>query len=130
MKTQTCTLIAGLVLALAAGAAQADTKPANSRCFATNSWRGWTANKAGDALFLRMDNNDVYRVDLIPGSHARKYPGTFLVNQVRGSNWICSHLDLDLTLADDIGVRQPLIARSMRLMSPAEVAALPPKERP
>jgi hypothetical protein len=127
-------LIAGVMLALAASAAQADTKPdakpANSRCFATNSWRSWTANKAGDALFLRMDNNDVYRVDLTPGSHARKYPGTFLVNRVRGSNWICSHLDLDLTLADDIGVRQPLIAQSMRLLTPAEVAAIPPKERP
>ena len=130
MKTQICPLIAGLILALAASAAQADTKPANSRCFAANTWRAWTANQAGDALFLRMDNNDVYRVELVPGSHARKYPGTFLVNQVRGSNWICSHLDLDLTLADDIGVRQPLIARSMRLMTPAEVAALPPKERP
>ena len=131
MKIQHRMLAAGFALSLVAGAAQADTRPADhSQCFATNTWRGWTASKDGDVLYLRINNNDVYRVDLTPGSHVRKYAGAFLVNQVRGSGWICSSLDLDLTLSDDIGLRQPLIARSMRKLSPTEVAALPRVERP
>ena len=102
----------------------------SSGCFATNQWRGWSASPSGDALYLRVNNSDVYQVDLTPGSHARHTPGYFLVNNVRGSNWICSALDLNLAISDDLGFRQPLIARSMRKLTPAEVAAIPPKHRP
>jgi hypothetical protein len=54
----------------------------------------------------------------------------FLVNRVRGSDWICSPLDLDLTLADHNGYREPLISRSLRKLTPAEVAAIPRKDLP
>jgi hypothetical protein len=69
-------------------------------------------------------------VDLTPGTHARKYGDRFLINQVRGSNWICSPLDLDLTLSDRQGFREPLIARSLRKLTPAEIAAIPRKDLP
>ena len=54
----------------------------------------------------------------------------FLVSQVRGSNWICGPLDLDLQLSDHNGFRQGLIARSLRKLTPAEVAAIPRKDLP
>ena len=131
-------LAAALALTTAAaGAAHADTAPDKApkqghSCFATNTWRSWSvpASGKGDVILLRINNNDVYRVDLSPGSHARKGPGEFLVNHVRGSNWICSAIDLDLTLSDDLGFRQPLIATSMRKLTPAEVAAIPKKDLP
>lgn len=109
-----------------------ESKPVTkgSNCFASNQWKSWTAGPNGDTLYLRVNLNDVYEVGLTPGSHARKSPGYFLVNQVRGSHWICSALDLDLTLSDDLGFRQPLIARSMRKLSPEEVAAIPRKYQP
>jgi hypothetical protein len=52
------------------------------------------------------------------------------VSRIRGSNWICSPLDLDLTLSDHLGFREPLIARSLRKLTPEEVAAIPRKDLP
>ena len=123
--------VAALALVSAAQAAP-EAKPVSkgSNCFASNQWKSWTAGPTGDTLYLRVNLNDVYQVDLTPGTRARKSPGYFLVNQVRGSNWICSALDLDLTISDDLGFRQPLIARSMRKLTPEEVAAIPRKYQP
>ena len=116
--------------ALAASAGAAENPKSKESCFLSNSWDGWTAPGDGDFLYLRVKPNDIYRVDLTPGTHARKDPDRFLVNQVRGSNWICSPLDLDLTLSDQTGFREPLIARSLRKLTPAEVAAIPRKDLP
>lgn len=115
----------------AVAAVEKAPEPSNQRnCFASNTWQGWTAPGDGDVLYLRIGIRDVYRVDLTPGSRVRKDGSNFLVSQIRGSNWICSALDLDLTLSDNLGFRQPLIARSLRKLTPAEVAAIPPKDRP
>ena len=105
-------------------------EPAPRSCFQTRDWDGWTAPGDGDFLYLRVKPNDIYRVDLTPGSHVRKEPDRFLVNRVRGSSWICSALDLDLTMSDQNGFREPLIARSLRKLTPAEVAAIPRKDLP
>lgn len=124
-------LAAALALGLAAPAAQASAPAAHESCFpAGGAWQGWNASKSGDVLYLRVHINDIYRVDLTPGSRAYKSPGYFLVNEVRGSGWICSAIDLDLTLADDHGFRKPLIAVAMRKLTPQEAAAIPRKERP
>lgn len=122
---------AAVLAAGALAAAPAEAKPASaSNCFASNQWRGWSAGPNGDTLYLRVNMRDVYQVDLTPGTNARKSPGRFLVNKVRGSNWICSANDLDLSISDDLGFRQPLIARSMRKLTPAETAAIPRKYQP
>jgi hypothetical protein len=115
---------------LAHAAPEAPAVSKGRSCFASNQWESWTADPSGDTLYLRVRHNDVYRVDLSPGSRARKSPSYFLVNRVHGSNWICSALDLNLDLTDNLGFRQPLIALDMRKMSPQEVAALPKKLRP
>ena len=134
MKRQLIAIGAAAAALAFTSAAQAspESKPATkgSGCFASNQWKSWTAGPGGDTLYLRVNLKDVYQVDLTKGSRARKSPGYFLVNQVRGSNWICSALDLDLTISDDLGFRQPLIARSMRKLSPEEVAAIPRKFQP
>lgn len=126
--------VAALALAPLAHAAtdtSTDAAPRKgSDCFASNTWEGWATTANGDALLLRTTHRDIYRVDLTPGTHASKGADRFLVNRVRGSNWICSALDLDLTLADHTGFRQPLIATSMRKLTPAEVAAIPRRELP
>ena len=134
MRRHLTPILAALGTLAAAPLAQAapETQPVSkgSGCFATNQWRGWSASPSGDTLYLRINLNDVYQVDLTPGSRVRHTAGYFLVNEVRGSNWICSALDLDLEVSDHLGFRQPLIARSMRKLTPAEVAAIPRKYRP
>jgi hypothetical protein len=122
--------VLGLAALSASGAHAATTGPPNNSCFPSSNWESWNASRNGDVIYLRVKINDVYRVDLTPGSHVYRAGDTFLVNELRGSGWICSALDLDLTLADHHGFRQPVIARSMRKLSAAEIAAIPPKERP
>lgn len=121
-----------LTLAVALGAsAHATPAGGDGNCFPANgSWQSWSTAEDGDVLYFRVHINDIYRVQLTKGSHAYKSPGYFLVNEVRGSGWICSAIDLDLTLASDYGFRKPLIAVSMRKLTPEEAAAIPRNERP
>jgi hypothetical protein len=125
-------LSAAAVLAAAgAPAMAAPSGGATERaCFLSNDWEGWSAPGDGDALYLRVHLRDIYRVELTPGAHARKDPDYFLINRIRGSSWICDALDLDLELSDHHGFRQPLIARSLRKLTPEEVAAIPRKDLP
>jgi hypothetical protein len=124
-------LFAAAIVSLFASAANATPdQPPSRECFASSNWQGWNASADGNTLYLRVTGNDVYRVELTPGAPVRKSAGYFLVNQVRGSNWICSPLDLDLTLSDEHGLRRPLIARSLQRLSAAEVAAIPAENLP
>ena len=122
--------IGAVAVAFTAASAAESPKDPGKNCFLSYTWEGWTAPGDGDALYLRVGMHDIYRVDLTPGTHARKYGDRFLINRVRGSNWICSPLDLDLTLSDRQGFREPLIARSLRKLTPAEIAAIPRKDLP
>jgi hypothetical protein len=132
MKRELCTLMAAAILALGATAAHAKTSPDSERqCFHTRDWTSWNAAPNGDVLYLRVNMNEVYQVGLTPGSKAYRDIDSFLVNRVRASSWICSARDLDLLLGDRrTGVRQGLIAVSMRKLTPAEVAAIPKRNRP
>lgn len=131
MRRHVFALPAALTLALAATAVHAAAPEPREHCFPSGgSWSSWSAPGNGDVLLLRVRINDIYRVDLTPGSHAYKSPGYYLVNVVRGSGWICSANDLDLSLNSDYGIRQPLIAVSMRKLTPDEVAAIPRKDLP
>jgi hypothetical protein len=118
---------AGTLVATAAGAA---TTTDHQNCFLGRDWEAWTAPGDGDALIIRVHLHDYYKIELTKGSHVRKDPDRFLVNQQRGSSWICSPLDLDLQVADHVGFRQPLIAKSLRKLTPQEVAAIPKKDLP
>ncbi len=81
-------------------------------------------------IYLKVRNNQVYRVDLYGSGPSLDRPGSFLVNQMRGSDRVCSTLDLDLAVADDLGFRMHLLPTGIAKLSPEEVAALPPKFRP
>jgi hypothetical protein len=118
------------LLLLPAAASAAPEEAAGRDCFLSANWRGWSVASEGDALYLRMQGDDVFRVQLTPGTRVRRHAGEFLVNRVRGSNWICSALDLDLAIADGNGFARPLIAVGLRKLSPEEVAAIAPEDRP
>jgi len=50
-----------------------------------------------------------------------------LISQSRGSDLVCSALDLELSLADTRGFREHLIAKAVTRLSTDEVAAIPRK---
>lgn len=126
----TAAAIFGLAISGAANAEEQTSQSPASNCFFSSSWQGWSAPGDGDVLLLRVRPSDVYRVELTPGTHVRRSGDRFLVNELRGGNWICSALDLDLTLSDHQGFSQPLIARTLTKLSAEEVAAIPAADLP
>lgn len=121
---------AALSLAVSTAAyATPETAPQRD-CFASSNWEGWSAPGNSNVILIGVGRNDVFRVELTEGTQVRERPSYFLVNRVRGSAWICSPLDLQLTLADQFGFERPLIAQSLRKLSAEEVAALSPEDRP
>lgn len=122
--------ILSLSLLPAVASADAPEEDARRSCFLSDDWRGWSVANEGGVLYLGMRNDDVFRVDLPAGISVRRHPGDFLVNRVRGSNWICSPLDLDLAISDDNGISRPLIAVGLRKLTAEEIAAIAQEDRP
>ncbi len=125
-------LLFALLLSLTApAAAHASPEPTPARnCFASSNWQGWSAPGDGDVLYLRVGLDEFYRVELTPGTHVRKSGDRFLVNELHGTGMICSPLDLNLTLSDQLGFRQPLIATALRKLTAEEIAAIPEGDLP
>lgn len=98
-------------------------------CFFITQWQGWKS-PSPNVIYLGVNQHDVYRVDLSAGSTMLDAPDVHLVSVVRGSDSICSALDLQLAVADTNGFREPLIARTLVKLTPEEIAAIPRKYRP
>ena len=113
--------------------------PAAPKTTARNSDSGpcffvsqWTSSSALDdnTILLRVNYRDVYKVVVTGGANELKYPGTFLVSQNHG-NTVCSHLDLQLSTADNSShIKTPLIAKALIKLTPEEIAAIPKKDLP
>lgn len=130
LKSALIAMIATASVGVAGVAGAAQAMPADGRsCFFINQWNGWSAPDS-QTLLLKVGQRDVYKVTLNSDSRQLRAPGVFLVSQVRGSSSVCSARDLDLTVADSGGIREPLFLGQMTKLSPEEVAALPRKDRP
>jgi hypothetical protein len=119
-----------LALLIPAAASATPERASTPDCFLSSTWQGWSAPRDADVLYLRVRGNNIFRVDLTPGSHVHRYGGDYLVNQIRGSSWICSALDLDLALTNYDGFPRPLVATNLHKLTPAEVAAIPREDMP
>jgi hypothetical protein len=123
-------LCAAILALLLPAAASAEPERASRDCFSSLSWQGWSAPGNSNVLYLRVQPDDIYRVELSPRTRVHRYSGEFLVNQIRGSSRICSALDLDLAISDDNGFSRPLIAVDLRKLTAEEVAAIPREDLP
>ncbi|MGH7023468.1 MAG: DUF6491 family protein [Caulobacteraceae bacterium] len=120
---------AAALCALGAIAASA-AADARAPCFFISQWQGWHAPNA-HTIYLRVNMRDIYRVDLSAGSQMLTWPGSYhLVSRVEGSSSICGPLDLQLALSDGHGFYQPLIAKDLVKLTPAQITALPKKDLP
>ena len=116
-------------LAPLAAASAAPYEPGARSCFFVTQWRGWKS-PSPRVLYLGVNNHDVYQVDLAADAPELKWGDARLISQVRDTTSICSAIDLDLKVSDGHGFSSPLFPRSMRKLTPEEVAAIPPKDRP
>ena len=118
--------MAGAVLSLAAGAAEAQT---HTPCFSITQWHGWKA-PSPDVLYLKVNMHDVYRADLSAGSPQLQWSDAHLISLVQGQESVCSPSDLHLAVAGMNGYREPLVVSKLTRLTPDEVAAIPEKFRP
>lgn len=123
--------LAASALGLGVAPAMADSDLANHQaCFLSSNWSGW---KSPDpkTIYLRVDINRIFRLDLAQPSYQLNDPSVHLVSVIRGSSWICSPLDLQLTVRDSNGfVRGPLFVKTITELTPDEAKAIPAKYRP
>ena len=132
LKTLGAVAATGAIVLSATCPTLAATKDdSRSPCFFVTQWRGWKS-PSPDTLYLGINNHDIYEVKLSGGGSTQlSWPDMHLVSIDRGgSGSVCNALDLDLKIADTNGFAEPLIARSLRKLTPEEAAAVPPKYRP
>jgi hypothetical protein len=126
--TQNLAVVAAVLLT-AAGAVAAPARETRTPCFFITQWQGWKS-PSPKVLYLGVNMHDVYQVDLAADAFMLRDSSVHLISQVRGSDSICSALDLSLTVADTSGMRQPLFPVKLTKLTAEEVAAIPKKFRP
>jgi hypothetical protein len=133
MSNRLSILCAGLAVAGSLGfagqALAADASHA-SNCFLSRDWEGWKS-PSPNVIYLRVGVSRIFRLDLSAGSNQLQEPDMHLVDVVRGSDWICDPLDLQLQLKDDHGAfEEPLIVKAITQLTPDQIAAIPKKDLP
>jgi hypothetical protein len=126
--TLTC-CVATLMLA---GAAHAQATKHANQCFLMSQMQDWRAPDAR-TIYIRVNVRDYYRLDLSGECPELTAPDAHLITKTRGSDWVCSAIDWDLRVGEGGppgGFVTPCIVQSMTKMTPAQVAAIPPKSRP
>jgi len=124
-------LMIALAAALTGGLAQAATpakpnKPAQA-CFWTRDVNNF--KPAGDSTInIGVGVRDVYQLTLFGSSPDIDWTQHIGIES-RGSSWICSGLDATIIVPGALGP-QRIPVKTVRKLTPDEVAALPRKTRP
>jgi len=113
-------------LGLAADKAKA-AKSDNRQCFQSRAINSFAApdNKT---LYVRVGTKDVYRLDMFSACQDMNW-NEHIAIQSRGSTWICSGLDAEVISRTAIGPERCLV-NDIHKLTPAEIAALPPRAKP
>jgi hypothetical protein len=113
------------------GPASGDSAAAggNAACFYRQFWLGrWKTTPDARAIYISVAGQ-VYRLDLDTAYPLLKSTWAQLYDS-DSSNTICSAIDFQLVLSNQLGVREFVIVRHLTHLTPAEVAALPKSLRP
>jgi hypothetical protein len=132
MSKRLVALCAGLALAGSFGFASSALAAESSHdtCFLARDWEGWKS-PSPNVIYVRVGVSRIFEFDLSSGSNQLQEPDMHLVSEIRGSDWICNPLDLQLQLRDDHGVfEEPLIVKTIIRLTPDQIAAIPKKYLP
>ena len=81
-------------------------------------------------IYVRVNVNSFYRIDLANRCASLPYPGNHLVLTPAGGNdLVCHPIDLDLKVSEG-GVRESCLISSITRLTPEEAAAIPKKVKP
>lgn len=115
------------LLALSPLAAGAEPAPKNRSCFHASNVSGFRAPDER-TVYVRVGVRDIYQLQMM-GSCPQIDWAEKIGIVARASEWICSGLDADLVSPSSIGPHRCPV-RTLRKLTPAEVAALPAKAKP
>jgi hypothetical protein len=117
-------------LGFAGQALSADQGYQPDKCFLARDWEGWKSPNP-NVIYVRVGVSRIYEFDLSAGSNQLQQPAMHLVSKIRGSDWICDPLDLQLQLVDDHhAFSEPLFVKSITRLTPEQIAAIPRKDLP
>jgi hypothetical protein len=73
-----------------------------------------------------------YRLDLAGTCPALRQPDAHLITHTRGPDTVCAAIDWDLKVSEGASFRfsEPCIVKTMTLLTPGEVAAIPKEFKP
>lgn len=123
-----------LVLAALIAAAPAGAQPAHAdsgksqQCFLGANVDGFNAPD-DHTVYLSANVHDIYRLDLMGSCTGLSFRTGIGLERAPGSSWICSPLDATI-IYNDHGIHQRCPVTAIHKLTPAEVAALPKKDRP
>ncbi len=122
-------IAAAAALGLAGTAlADAPVKVPGAPCFFSRNWDSWRSPDE-NTIYLRVGLKDVFRVDLSAGSRMLTYSDSHLISHMRGTDSVCSALDLDLKVSDG-SIVEPLFVKSITKLTPEQITAIPKKFLP
>jgi uncharacterized protein DUF6491 len=130
MRSLVLALVALIAAVTGPALAQPAEAPKSASCFFVTDFDTWRPRDTR-TLIIRVRTSNYYRLDLAQECPAATWPGAHLIMNVRGPNTICTALDWDLRVSTNPnGMITPCIVKTMTLMTPAEVAALPKGAKP
>jgi hypothetical protein len=123
-------LCASGLMSAPAFAQPAPPAPHRNQCFFVNQFENWRAPDRR-TINIRVQGHHYFRLGLGNECYPLRSGSARLITTFRGSNTICSPLDWDLQVSEGIGSpAQPCLVKTMTELSPDEVAALLPKDKP
>jgi hypothetical protein len=120
-------LIAAAPLAASAQPAHADSGKAE-QCFLGANVDGFNAPD-DHTVYLSANVHDVYRLDLMGSCTGLSFRQGIGLERTPGNSWICSPLDATI-IYNDHGIHERCPVTAIHKLTPAELVALPKKDRP
>jgi hypothetical protein len=128
MKMKTILAVFAATAAVAA-AGQAGAQNQQRSCFYGGAVNGFHAVD-DQTVLLSVGVHDVYEAKLFSPSSELKWVNGLALVARGGGNFICSHLDADIVVPSTTMGPQRYPVTTLRHLTPAEVAAIPKKQRP
>jgi len=123
-------IVLGLALVASLTTAALGQEPSTGACFFINQFQSWRAPDS-ETIFIRVAGERYFRLDMGGTCPELKWPDVHLVTKTRGANTVCSAVDWDLRVSTGLaGTSHPCIVKTVTVLSPAEVAAIPRKFKP
>ncbi|MEO8113188.1 MAG: DUF6491 family protein [Phenylobacterium sp.] len=123
------TLVGAMAPALAANAAPLKPGLPSDQCFYSRDMRNHTILD-NHTMLVDVAGRYVYRITMSGACLAGAVSSDpIITRQPPGSSHICRPIDMDIAIGGR-GIPTPCIVQSIARLTPAEVAAIPPRKRP